>query len=289
MAETRTDDNVGTGSHDNATGRADGARPESVPSGLLPSGDALKSLPTDLGAADLESASEFVDESADFGDGVDDGPGRGGGKGHLPERRCLVSGDRKPVTSMIRFVRGPDGCAVPDLAGKLPGRGMWLSANREIVNTAVKRGLFSRAARAKTRAEPDLAARVEAGLVSRLVDLISLARRAGEAVVGFEKSKSALNSGSAVVLIAASDCAEDGREKLARLANALNRSEERVSADIARLSMLSAAELGGAFARDQAIHAVILRGGLADKIKLETARLGGFRQENGDGPVESTS
>ena len=50
---------------------------------------------------------------------------------------------------LIRFVAGPDGVVAPDLARKLPGRGLWVAADRASVETAAKKNLFSRAAKAK--------------------------------------------------------------------------------------------------------------------------------------------
>ena len=267
MAATREHGGFGTGPQDDAARR---------------SGHSCADAEAFIGAADRLDDEDVEGRNCDFGDGVDDGPQPAGKKGHLPERRCLVSGARRPISSLIRFVRGPNGEVVPDLAAKLPGRGLGVSADRAIVNTAVKRNLFSRAARARSKADPDLAAVVEAGLAARVADLISLARRAGEAVAGFEKSKSALNSGGAAVLIAASDSAEDGREKLSRLAGALDRNGRRKdeaggAGEIAELSVLSASELGGAFGRERVIHAVVMQGGLAARIRMEAARLTGFR------------
>ena len=87
---------------------------------------------------------------------------------------------------MIRFVLGPDRELVPDLAGKLPGRGMWLSAKADVLERAVKRGAFSKAARGNVHLPPDLRARIEDGLRRRIRDLVGMARRSGQAVCGRE-------------------------------------------------------------------------------------------------------
>jgi len=39
-----------------------------------------------------------------------------------PERTCLATRELRPKSELIRFVTGPDGSVVPDIAGKLPGR-----------------------------------------------------------------------------------------------------------------------------------------------------------------------
>ena len=64
-----------------------------------------------------------------------------------PERRCLATGESQPRGGLIRFVLGPDGVLVPDVAGKLPGRGMWGGAGRAGVQVAGKKKLFTPAPR----------------------------------------------------------------------------------------------------------------------------------------------
>src|SRR6059058_5392572 len=83
------------------------------------------------------------------------------------ERRDIVSGAVMDEAQLIRFVAGPGGEVTPDLARKLPGRGLWVAADRASVETAAKKGLFARAAKAKLRASPDLAGQVESLLLRR--------------------------------------------------------------------------------------------------------------------------
>ncbi len=117
---------------------------------------------------------------------IDDGKNRSGGPS--PLRKCIATGALRPKDEMLRFVVGPDGSLVPDLDGCLPGRGLWLSAQRDMVNTACAKGLFSRAARHGVEVSADLAEQLEGLMVRRCLDLLGLARRAGEAVAGFEKA-----------------------------------------------------------------------------------------------------
>lgn len=168
---------------------------------------------------------------------------------------------------MLRFVAGPDGTVVPDLAGRLPGRGIWLSARRDMVNTAAAKNLFAKVARRKLAAPPDLGNLVERLLAGRCVELLGLARRAGQAIVGFEKVKAEIKSRQGAVLLAASDGAADGRNKIKALGSALP-----------LIEVLSAEELGAAFGREHAVHVLLLPGKLAENIRVEAARLAGFRQ-----------
>lgn len=156
---------------------------------------------------------------------------------------------------------------MPDLAGKLPGRGLWLTARRDIVATALAKRLFARAARRPVVVDDDLANRIEALLAERCRAEIGLARRAGKAVMGFTKVEAALRAtGGAAVLLAASDGAVDGRGKLKALAPALPVVE-----------VLTGAELGAAFGREHVVHAALMPGRLADALLADAARLAGFR------------
>ncbi|MBK0401096.1 RNA-binding protein [Limibaculum sp. M0105] len=193
-----------------------------------------------------------------------------GGRGwahDAPERRCIASGESGPTGPLIRFVLGPDDSVVPDLAGKLPGRGAWLSADRAAVAKALKKNLFARAFRRPVRVAPDLADQLEALIARRLVDLVALARKAGQAVAGFEKVRARLGEGRVGVLVTASDAAADGRAKLARIA----------PDHAGRIDLLDSGELGLAFGRDFAIHAALDAGGIADRALIEAGRLAGFR------------
>ena len=118
---------------------------------------------------------------------------RGGARAERdgPERRCLVTGEKAPKAGLVRFVLSPDGVVVPDIAGKLPGRGFHVTASRPILEKA-RAAQFARAARAPVTVPPDLVQAVERQLAARLVELLSLARKAGLAICGFEKVRDAL-------------------------------------------------------------------------------------------------
>ena len=126
-----------------------------------------------------------------------------------PLRRCIVTRERLPKERMIRFVVGPDRALVPDLTATLPGRGIWLSASGDVLETARAQGglgrAFARAARGPVSVPPDLPAVLEAALVRRIGELLGLARRAGQAVAGFDKAREWLRTGRARLVLQASD------------------------------------------------------------------------------------
>lgn len=187
-----------------------------------------------------------------------------------PERRCLVSGETGPKSGLLRFVVGPDDSVVPDILGRLPGRGMYVTAERAVLDKAVARKLFSRAARRQVAVPPDLTEQVEQALLRRVVELISLARKAGLAVAGFEKTKSWLVSGEAEVLMQAADGSDRGKSKL--------RPPEGTGLVI---DALSGAELGLAFGRENVIHGALAGGGLTTRVVEEASRLAGLRPDGG--------
>lgn len=188
-----------------------------------------------------------------------------------PERRCIATGEVQPKHGLIRFVVGPDGQIVPDLSEKLPGRGIWVSAERAALELAVKKNLFARAAKQTVTVPPDLVDLVEAGLARRLTDLIALSRKAGEAVAGFEKVKDWLATKQVKVLLQATDGSERGKSKLWTPTGARY------------FSVLTARELGLAFGRQSVIHGALAAGGLAPRVVEGAAKLQGLRRADGGG------
>ena len=186
------------------------------------------------------------------------------------ERRCIATGETQPKAGLIRFVVGPDGTIVPDVLERLPGRGIWVAADRDALATAVKKNLFSRGAKQKVTVPADLAAQVEAGLVRRVVELISLTRKSGHAVAGFEKVKGWLADGHARVLFQAADGSERGKSKL-------------WTPEGGRFfGCLTADELGLAFGRQRVIHGALAAGGLERRVVEEASKLRGLRGTYGE-------
>ncbi len=186
-----------------------------------------------------------------------------------PERRCIVTGETGPKAGLVRFVVGPEGQIVPDVLEKLPGRGIWVTADRGAIEKAAAKGLFARAAKRAVTAPDDLADRVERQIARHLVELISIARKSGAAVAGFEKVKSWLAAGRAKVLLQASDGSERGKGKLWTPEGGRY------------FDILTSAELGLAFGRESVIHGALASGGLGSRVVEEATRLSGLRKNGG--------
>lgn len=183
-------------------------------------------------------------------------------------RRCIVTRQALEKPAMIRFVVDPEGRVTPDLKERLPGRGLWVTASREALDQAVARHAFSKAAKQSVKVAPDLTARVADLAKREVAELLGLARKSGQLVAGFEKVEAALRAGKVRVLVAASDGAEDGRGKLARLAGS----------GVEICAPLTAAELAQALGREHAVHAAIKAGGIAEKTIIAARRLAALEQ-----------
>lgn len=185
------------------------------------------------------------------------------------ERKCIATGEVAPKRGLIRFVVAPDGQIAADVLERLPGRGIWVAADRAALALAVKKNLFSRAARQQVVVPDDLIDRVETALARRVTDLIALSRKGGHAVAGFEKVKDWLATRKVGVLLQASDGSERGKSKLWTPEGARY------------FSVLTARELGLAFGRQSVIHGALAAGGLSPRVVEGAAKLQGLRIADG--------
>ena len=194
--------------------------------------------------------------------------GRGGASNDRSdgaERKCIATGEVQPKHGLIRFVVGPDNQVYPDILGKLPGRGIYVAADRAALELAIKKKAFSRSAKQPVTLPDGLVDEVEQQLARRVVELISLQRKASKAVAGYEKVKGWLQTEEAEVLIQAVDGSGRGKSKL---------STPHYGHYI---GWLTADELGLAFGRQTVIHGALASGGLTQRVVEEARRLRGLR------------
>jgi predicted RNA-binding protein YlxR (DUF448 family) len=210
-----------------------------------------------------EGAGDDAIDATDAIDALDAAPERG------PLRRCVVTRAQGDRAAMLRFVVGPGGVLVPDLAARLPGRGIWLSARADVINSPRTRQAFSRAARARIDVPDDLASRVITGLRARIGDLIGFARRAGQAVAGYQKAQEWLVAGRAALIIQARDGSIEERARFLGVR----------ASSVAVIAPLPAAALGRVFGRDETVHVAVAAGRLAESLRIEAARLSGVLGE----------
>lgn len=194
-----------------------------------------------------------------------------------PIRRCILTRTSLPTSQLVRFVVAPDSTIVPDIAEKLPGRGLWLRADRDIIDQACSTDLFARESGEKVVPPSHMSDRLEQLLAARCFDLIGLSRRAGKAVSGYEKVRGNLRSdgerrGAGAVVLIASDGPADAAPRF-----------EAITQGAAILQTFNGAELGAVFGRDRVVYAVIGRGQIANRLVVEMCRLEGFRSAPNSG------
>ena len=183
-------------------------------------------------------------------------------------RTCIVSGERKHKYQMLRFVVGPDDRAVPDIEEKLPGRGLWLCAERRLLDAACQNNLFGKRARRKIETKNDLVFWVEALLSKKCIELLQMARCSGALTAGASEVRECLSCGVGGLLVLASDGAPTGLRKITALAEG-----------IPVRSVLTSDELGLVLGRQRLVNALVETGRLAERLDRELGRLAGFRKE----------
>lgn len=174
-----------------------------------------------------------------------------------PQRTCIATREVRDQAELIRFVASPDGIVVPDLKNELPGRGAWVSARREAVETAAKRRAFARALKTQAVAPEGLADAIERALTVDLRQALALANKAGQVVTGFHKVESAIGSEDIAAIIHASEAAADGRRKIAQ---ALRRRLGERDETVPIVEILSGEDLDLALGRSHVIHAALVAG-----------------------------
>jgi predicted RNA-binding protein YlxR (DUF448 family) len=182
-----------------------------------------------------------------------------------------VTRERLAQTALVRFVRAPNGVIMADVAGKLPGRGVWITANRATLDEAMKAGAFKRGLKTDVEVPGDLPEQVEALLFQRCLGLLGMAKKAGNIVLGYDQVRAALRKERPGWLLEASDGAQDGRGKVYFLAKALYE-------DVNVAGALTSVELGMAFGRERVIHGLVRKVPIAKSFAVAYRRLTGFRE-----------
>jgi predicted RNA-binding protein YlxR (DUF448 family) len=198
----------------------------------------------------------------------------------MNDRTCIVS--RRPAgpDELVRFVVGPDGTVVPDLKRSLPGRGCWVTADREHVDKAVKKGAFARALKAQVTVPPDLGGMVDRLLAKSALGALGLARKAGAVALGATKVEAAVRSGAALLVLHATEASEDGLRKIAQARRA---TAHIGGPEIRAYKLFSEQELGLALGGTNVIHAAVLAG---DAGRMAEKRMVALDRYRGGSPDE---
>jgi uncharacterized protein len=189
-------------------------------------------------------------------------------------RRCIVTRSELSPDDLIRFVADPSGRIVPDIARKLPGRGVWVTGERSAIEAAVKANAFAKSLKRQVMVPPDLPQIIDALFVRRLLNALSLANKAGLVSTGAEKVEKLLDSGRAVALLHGSDGTSEGRRKLDRKFTAIQRGKGQPARVV---DWLTIEELSLAMGRSNVVHAGLIQGGATKRLLSEAERLRRYR------------
>ncbi len=202
-------------------------------------------------------------------DGLDLGPRR---IAPGSERLCAATGEVTPVAEMIRFVVAPDGSVVPDLKRRLPGRGIWITATRPALRSALARKAFARSFKREVQVAGDLVDSTERLLEQAALDALAMTHKAGRSIIGFARVEAALGRERVAALIQGSDAGQDGVRKLQ--ASLRQRPDAE---NIVIINTFAISQLDLAFGRANVVHAVLVAGPESEAFLARVARLERFR------------
>lgn len=197
-----------------------------------------------------------------------------GPKGRVSERFCAASREVKPADEMIRFVLGPDDTVIADLKRKLPGRGLWITATRDVLAEAVRRKVFARGFKIDARVPVDFVDFTERLLERSALDALAIAGKAGQAVTGFMKVETVIEHGDIAAVLHARDAGIDGIRKLD---GAIRRRFGAEKQGIAVIRDFTSSQLDLALGRPNVVHATLLAGPASHTFLVRALRLARFR------------
>ncbi|MBF0188521.1 MAG: DUF448 domain-containing protein [Magnetococcales bacterium] len=186
-------------------------------------------------------------------------------------RQCAVSRDLLPDSELLRFVVGPDGAPVLDLAGRLPGRGMYVCSDRASLSAFLSGTVRMRMPKGLILPQPESEQqllKIGEQLSRRMIESVGLAKRAGGAQLGVDSLRHLLEEGVEPLVLLAADVADHTREKVERLL--------RMRGGVAPLDVLDRERLGAACGRGPVAVQTITVPGLYPRIRMDALRWRAF-------------
>ncbi len=202
-------------------------------------------------------------------------------------RFCALTRRERPTSELLRFVAGPDESVYLDLGRRLPGRGVWITADHQSITAAIKSRTFQRSLKRQVTVPQDLADVVEGLLTRSAVQSFAMANKAGLLVTGFDKVSATIERGEALVLVHGMDAAPGGRQKLDLKFFAVCKAGDRPAPIF---DCLKIDELSLAIGRPNVVHAALKAGGVAVRFTEDAARLAHYRlgvTTGGDGRTDA--
>ncbi len=190
-----------------------------------------------------------------------------------PNRTCVATRSVLPIEALIRFALDAEGRLTPDIRGKLPGRGVWVTGSHAALAEAIRKKSFTRSLKQPVMVAADLPDQVDHLLTADARQSLAMANKAGVVITGFTKVEAAINKGGVQALVSANDGGEDGRRKIVQAVKRNHAGE----AAIPVFSLFASHELDLALGRENAIHAALLAGSACDAFVKRCRRLEMFR------------
>ncbi len=187
----------------------------------------------------------------------------------MTERRCIISKQPLDPKYALRLVVDPNGQIIFDLKGKLPGRGYWIAANRDVINVLQTNRKKRQQIFGGAILPENFHASLEIALKNHIIQQIGLARRAGIICFGFEKIKEWIQSNKVALALIASDASEAETQRL-KIKNF----------GCPFFELLSGEELAAVFSHSYIAYMVFNSGNLTENIYNSSSRLQGLRKGN---------
>ena len=181
-------------------------------------------------------------------------------------RKCLVTKTIIEKKDLIRFVVDPEDNLIADINQNLPGKGYWVKADRDTISKAINKKILCKAIKKKVTVEKNILDKIEIQIKKQIINQISLCRKAGAAIFGFDKIKASIKNNNIGLIIQASDGSDREKKRLR------NQSIPKIID-----SCLTGSELGKAFGREKVIHCAILRSDFVENIYFHSNRLNNLK------------
>ena len=185
-------------------------------------------------------------------------------------RTCAGTRQRRDPSGMVRLVTDPQGCLAVDVRGKAPGRGVWIQAERQAFLEALSAKRVARTFKGRIQTLPEgegerLLANAVQQLEQSMLQLLGLARRSGELLVGMDAVSSAAGTSDFVLVMA-----EDVSPRSARKA------EEAAHPEATTIRFSSMGKLGSMLGRTDVGVLGLRRSTLAERLKNDSERRAGL-------------
>ena len=194
----------------------------------------------------------------------------------MNDRTCLLCRQNRIADEMIRFVATPDGMVIADLKKNLPGRGVWVCANRRSVDKAAGKKMFARGLKMNVSVSELIGSETDSLIEQSALASLGFARKASQCITGAFKVDALLRTGKAVALLHAIDAADDGVRKLAGAACVSGKNGRKVKV----LKLFDSEKMSLALGIENVNHAALTIGGAADSFLKRAELLARYRGES---------